>query len=144
MNEAQPLRRQFLREILRKGEAGTQAELQQALAARGLDATQPSISRDLRSLGAIKVGGRYHLHEADRITPLENLRTLLRGVDSAGPHLTLIFCEPGAASAIARALEGEHFPGLAGTVAGDDTVFAAMKTQSAGRDLQRRIAALLA
>ena len=40
----------------------------------------------------------------------------------------LVRCEPGAASAVARAVEAEGFDGVAGTIAGDDTVLVAVES----------------
>jgi transcriptional regulator of arginine metabolism len=136
-------RREVLRRILLAGFQGNQAALIAAMKEQGIQVAQPSMSRDLRALGAVKTDGGYVLREMDHVTPLEALRSLLRDVDSAGPNLILIHCEPGAASAIARALEAEKHEGLVGTVAGDDTVMAAVATKVAGRHIQSRIQALL-
>ena len=45
--------------------------------------------------------------------------------------MVVISCEPGAANAIARALEADSILGLIGTVAGDDTVFCAVEDRKA-------------
>ena len=136
-------RRAALRSLLRKGAARTQAELRAALLAEGIETTQPVLSRDLQAVGAAKLEGRYVLPDRERVTPLETLRSLLRGAKSCGPHLVVVTCEPGAASAIARALEAEAPPGLVGTVAGEDTVFVAASSQTAGRRLRRRVRELV-
>lgn len=136
-------RRRVLTELLEEGAATSQAELIEALEAAGVAATQPVVSRDLRALGAVKHDGRYVLPAADRVTPLESLRSLLREARPAGAHLVVVVCEPGAASAIARALEAEPGLGLLGTVAGDDTVFAAVPHARAGRRLCTLVRGLL-
>ena len=58
-------------------------------------------------------------------------------------HLVLVRCEPGAASAVARALEAESLHGLLGTLAGDDTVLVAVQSQSDGAQVLRRVEELL-
>jgi len=136
-------RRDALRHILLAGFQGNQAELRVALKNEGIVAAQPSISRDLRVLGAVKTDRGYVLREQDHVTPLEALRSLLRGSKSAGPNLVLIRCEAGAASAIARALEAEEHEGLVGSVAGDDTVMVAVTGRVTGRQLEARVSALL-
>ncbi len=136
-------RRETLRRLLLAGFKGNQAELIAAMKEQGYPVAQPSISRDLRALGAVKTGGGYILRENDHVTPLDTLRALLRDVKAAGPHLILVGCEPGAASAIARALEAENLDGLVGTVAGDDTVMAAVANKVAGRHVENRILTLL-
>ena len=58
-------------------------------------------------------------------------------------HLVLVHCEPGAASAVARALEAEELPGLCGTIAGDDTVLVAVRSRADGDRVRRRVEDLL-
>lgn len=115
----------------------------QALAECGVQTTQPVLSRDLRALSAAKRNGVYTLLENDRVTPLENLRSLLRGTCPAGPNMVIVRCEPGAASAVARALEAEGIEGMLGTVAGDDTVFAAVDGEDTGVRVRQRVISLL-
>lgn len=136
-------RRETLRRILLEGFQGNQAELRAALKKQGIVAAQPSISRDLRALGAVKTDRGYVLREEEHVTPLEALRSLLRDATPAGSNLLLIRCEPGAASAIARALEAEEHEGMVGSVAGDDTVMVAVTGKVSGRQLQARILSLL-
>jgi len=143
MSGTQKDRRRVLERLLARGKPRTQVELSEALAAAGFPATQPVVSRDLRALGALKVGGRYALPSEERITPLEALGSLLRSSASAGPNLVVLTCEPGAASAIARALESEEGLSMVGTVAGDDSVFVAVNSKKAGADIRRRIHSLL-
>lgn len=136
-------RRQILVQLLQDGVATSQADLIQALLDQGIPTTQPVISRDLRALGAIKHDGRYLLPSEDRVTPLQALQSLLRGASPAGDHLIVIHCEPGAASAIARALEAEEGLEMVGNVAGDDTVFVAIAEAAHGAAVQQRILELL-
>lgn len=136
-------RRAAIREILLAGGAATQKELLRKLAQRGVRLTQPVASRDLRALGAVKQNGRYVLLEEARVTPLEALRSLLRGAAVAGRNVVVVRCEPGAASAVARAMEAEELPGVVGTVAGDDTFFVAVRSAAAARGVRQRVAALL-
>lgn len=136
-------RRQMIREILRSEDVRSQKDLAHSLAERGVQTTQPMLSRDLRSLGVAKRDGVYRWKDPERVTPLETLRALLRGAKSAGPNLVVLFCEPGAASAIARALEAEDLSEVIGAIAGDDTVFVAVSSKSAGQRVRRQISSLL-
>ncbi len=136
-------RREALRAVLREKRCRSQEELLRTLLARGIRTTQPVLSRDLRALRAVKRDGLYTLLESERITPLENLASLLRGTAPAGANMVVVYAEPGAASAIARALEAERIPGLLGTVAGDDTIFVAVENTDAGERVRHRVIALL-
>lgn len=134
-------RRSALQSLLQERHCSSQEELLLALAERGVQTTQPVLSRDLRALRAAKRDGVYTLLE--RVTPLEHLRSLLRGTCPAGPNMVIVRCEAGAASAVARALESEGLSGMLGTVAGDDTVFAAVENADAGERVRHRVIALL-
>jgi len=135
-------RRDAIRELLTERDVGSQTELLGVLKERGFETSQPVLSRDLRSLGVAKAGGVYHLREEDRVTPLASLASLLRSAAPAG-HFVLVRCEPGAASAVARALEAEEPKGLLGSVAGDDTVLVALASKAAGSRLQARLRELI-
>ncbi len=136
-------RRDTIREILAAQRISSQEALLTALAEQGIQTTQPVLSRDLRTMKVAKRAGVYTLEESDRVTPLEALRSLLRTTTPAGANMVIVRCEPGAASAVARALEAEQISGLLGTVAGDDTVFAAVSDPEAGALVRRRVSDLL-
>jgi len=136
-------RRAMIRKILADQPLGSQEELLQVLAERGVRTTQPVLSRDLRAMQVAKRAGLYQLVEDERITPLTSLRSLLRSTCPAGDHMVVFRTEPGAASAVARALEAEEIDGLLGTVAGDDTVFAAVADVQVSGSVQQRVAELL-
>lgn len=136
-------RRQAIEEILSSEQVHSQAQLAELLLARGIETTQPMLSRDLRSLKVAKRDGCYQLFSPERVTPLEKLSSLLRNAVFAGPNLVIVQCEPGAASAVARALEADGPRGLLGTVAGDDSIFVAVESKVAGGQVVDRIEALL-
>ena len=135
-------RRAAIQELLRERPVHSQSELLALLGERGLACSQPALSRDLRALGVAKVSGAYQLVEEERVTPLTALRSLLRSAEPV-EHLVLVRSEPGAASAVARALEAEDVPELIGTIAGDDTVLVAVRSRSDGDRVRRRVEELL-
>lgn len=140
--QTRDLRRAAIRELLLEAPVRNQEELLEKLERRGLGASQPVLSRDLRALNVAKLGGAYQIVEEERVTPLEQLKSLLRSVDPVSQFL-LVSCEPGAASAVARALDSEELDGLVGTLAGDDTVLVAVKSQASAQRVRRRIQELL-
>ncbi len=119
-------RQQTILALLREAPAATQPELVEKLQARGVSATQSSVSRDLRELGVPRVGGRY-LPPADRATDpgLATLLRLVRGAKAAGPHLAVVATTVGAAQPVASAIDRAAWPEVVGTLAGDDTIFVA-------------------
>lgn len=135
-------RRAAIRALVLQSEVHSQAELRARLKAAGFRASQPVLSRDLRLLGVAKEAGVYRLREPERVTPLAALRSLLRSSEPAH-ELVLLRCEPGAASAVARALEAEELEGVVGTVAGDDTVLVALDSKAAALRVKKRVAQLV-
>ena len=135
-------RRGAIRRLVLENSIASQAELRAKLKAAGFRASQPVLSRDLRLLRVAKEAGIYQIREPERVTSLSALKSLLRSTETAREFL-LLRCEPGAASAIARALEAEELEGIVGTVAGDDTVLVALTSKIASQRVKKRVAALV-
>ncbi len=148
------LRQQQIRDILEARPIHTQQELAAALRERGYRATQATISRDVAELGLFKLprdGQRvYSLppHAGQPETTADErlamvLRNLPVDIRQAG-QLLVIRAVPGSAHAIAAALDRAGWPEVAGSIAGDDTVFVACSDRP-GRDrLRQRLLRLAA
>ncbi len=138
--EIQSERQKAIRQILETGPAATQRSLVDALIASGFDATQSSVSRDLRELGASKTVNGYELpgkeSDGDEITKVAGL---LREVETAGPNLLVIKTAIGAAQRVALALDRSGWPEMVGNVGGDDTILVATKNASGQRSLLKKI-----
>jgi len=134
-------RRDALRQLLQLGPAQTQQSLVDALLVDGLAATQSSVSRDLRELGAIKTPRGYELpgesESADQ--QMADVAGLLRKMSPAGPNLLVIRTAIGAAQRVALALDRADWPEMVGNIGGDDTVFVATESASAQKHLIARI-----
>ena len=134
-------RREAIRRILRIGTAETQQSLVDALTAEGFVATQSSVSRDLKDLGAVKTGHGYRLAE-DAVSgedEIGNVADLFREFKSAGPNLLVIKTAIGAAQRVALALDRCAWPEIVGNVGGDDTVFTATPDLTAQRNLLAKL-----
>jgi transcriptional regulator of arginine metabolism len=131
-------RQEVILSLLENRKVTSQVELVEMLREQGVSATQSSVSRDLRDLGVAWIGGRYAVptHHEERDPGVAEVAHFLRGVRPAGPNLSIVFTMAGAAQAVALAIDRAGWPELVGTMAGDDTVFAA--TASA-RDQKRFI-----
>ena len=135
---AQIQRRDAIVRILRQNAVSRQAELVNLLHREGHDATQSSVSRDLRELGVVKGGDRYLLPVAeDALTPshFETIRSFVKGYRAAGPTLTVLRTSAGTAQSVAIALDKARWPEVIGTIAGDDTIFIATESAKAQRRL---------
>lgn len=131
-------RRDAIREILETEAVQNQESLLIALKARGFAATQSSVSRDLKELSAVKTAQGYALPAANAVAQ-QTVDALLRGLTPAGPNLLVIKTAIGAAQQVALALDESGWSDVVGTVAGDDTVFAATPGVVAQRRLMSRM-----
>ena len=139
-SDEQHQRRAAIRALLREGPVETQASLVGALQSLGHVATQSSVSRDLRELGAVKTARGYELPTADSDdAQVGAVASLLRSVTAAGSNLLVIRTGIGAAQRVALALDRSGWPGMVGTIAGDDTVFVATESAHAQKNLITRI-----
>jgi len=130
-------RQNLIRAILRDQVVTRQAGLVALLRNHGVDATQSSVSRDLKQLGAIKQGRRYLIPRVPQPAAGSDVRRvadMVRDVQTAGDHLTVVRTAVGAAQRVAVYLDRSGWPEIVGTVSGDDTIFVA--TRSAGRQRQ--------
>ena len=140
-SEEQLQRRGAIRDLLARQPAATQASLVRALENLGFTATQSSVSRDLRELGAVKTAAGYQL-PTDRNAgddQVASVASLLRSVTPAGSNLLVIRTGIGAAQRVGLALDRCGWPGMVGTIAGDDTVFIATESAHAQKNLVTRI-----
>jgi transcriptional regulator of arginine metabolism len=142
------VRHRAILELVRSRAIRTQEELVAQLHRRRLDVTQATISRDIRELGLLRVhengGPRYMppAAELDVETSVVRLRNALREhvrmiefVDLFG----VIQAAPGTAPLVAGAIDGARFDEVAGTVAGDDTVFILTRSRPAAQRLLMRL-----
>jgi transcriptional regulator of arginine metabolism len=122
-------RQRLIADWLRAGEVGSQDELVARLAEAGVSATQATVSRDLEALGAVKVRGGYALASARdasgdaRLGPI--LGEWVTEIIAAGTLLVLK-TPPGSANLVANAIDVARLGEVAGTIAGDDTIFVAL------------------
>lgn len=140
-SQEQALRRDTIRELLMRAPADTQQALVDELTARGLVATQSSVSRDLKDLGAIKTARGYELPDAGK-EPHQELAAVaefLRSITPAGPNLTVISTAIGAAQRVALALDRSNWAEMIGNIGGDDTVFVATDSAASQKILIAKI-----
>ena len=124
----QAARRQAILEILKSAPISRQGDLVERLRTLGHDATQSSVSRDLKDLGVAKVGDRYLAPQNVREPGMEafdKLAGFVQGFVNAGPNLTIVRTSVGAAQSVAVALDSVGWPEILGTISGDDTIFIA-------------------
>jgi transcriptional regulator of arginine metabolism len=120
----------------------TQEELAEALAAEGWDVTQSSVSRDIAALRLVKVDGAYRRPPRGTSAQDPDERRIADGVltsEPAGEALVVLHSPPGEANRVAVAIDRLAWPDVVGTLAGDDTIFLAVKDVVAQRRVLREI-----
>ena len=120
--------------LIRAKRIGTQETLRVHLERAGVPATQSSVSRDLEELGVLKHRGSYALPHANG----DSARGLL-SLNVAGDILVIAKCLPGRASAVAVEIDDAAIPEIAGTLAGEDTIFIAARDQKSQRAAIKKI-----
>ena len=143
-------RQRMIADWLREHSAGSQEELVARLSMAGTTATQATVSRDLLELGAVRLKreGTIRYVMPDQVEPGHAAakldRLLAEWVDAIVPagNILVLKTPPGSANLVANALDAAGLDEVAGTIAGDDTIFVAL-TNGANPDavanlLQRR------
>jgi len=119
-------------ELVNRGSVHTQEEIAAALSRRGMRATQATISRDIQELGLVRSGGGYRSSTA-------LVSELVLSIELVEP-MAVIKTPPGTANMVARRIDEAALPGVAGTVAGDDTIIAVLRSPGAARQLKELLA----
>ena len=139
-------RQAAISDLIARGLVTSQSQLRAVLAEQGMVVTQPTLSKDLAEIGAIRVrspqGGLvYTLSEGTGI-PGANLdrlcAELLVSAEASG-NLVVVHTPPGGAQYFALGLDREGWDSVLGCVAGDDTVIVVTRDHHAGQ----RVAAQL-
>ena len=136
--------------LIAKYEIDTQEELADRLRAEGFDVTQATVSRDIKELRLSKVagmGGHVKYIQAptgDSVLSEKYIRVLKEGMvaaDAAG-NLLVIHTVVGMAMAVATALDNLKMHEIIGCIAGDDTIFCAIRDGYDARDVKEKISCL--
>jgi transcriptional regulator of arginine metabolism len=147
-------RQEAILSLIRKHQIATQEDLVRHLHRAGIDATQATVSRDLAELGLVRVAGpeSHYVRPQDGLglaSPEgreERLQRLLRDLPMTvkrGQGLAVLITLPGSAHTLASAVDATGWPEMVGTVAGDDTIFAALsQKKGAYEGLAQRLARL--
>lgn len=133
MTAAKQQRQRMIADWLRRHRIGSQEELVARLDLAGVSATQATVSRDLDELGAVRIrrDGAMHyrlpeqLDNGDAAQLDRLLGEWVTDIIAAG-NLVVLKTPPGSANLVANALDAAGLEEVAGTIAGDDTIFAAL------------------
>ncbi len=123
-------------ELIKTYEIETQEELSSYLIKEGYEATQATVSRDIRELKLTKISldnGRQKytiLSDAKEQISEKLVRVFREGFLSMdmAQNILVIKTVSGMANAVCAAIDAMQIPGIVGSIAGDDTIFCAVRT----------------
>ncbi len=138
-------------ELIRKYNIDTQEELASRLNESGFKVTQATISRDIRALNMTKVTGkdgksRYAILESSSPDTGDKYSRVMRDAivsADAARNLVVIRTVPGMAMGVAAALDAMKWPEILGSIAGDDTIMCALRTDDEAETVTERVLALV-
>ena len=152
MARAKSLRQKAILQIIQEKPVSTQEELVDELRKLGFQASQATLSKDIRELGLVKVptaDGRFRYTDRFRShieTPAQILTKRLQesvvGYSTAS-HILVLRTLPGYAPSIAYELDRSNWEEIVGTIAGDDTVFIALASQKDAKSLEKKLNEIL-
>jgi transcriptional regulator of arginine metabolism len=142
-------RQQQILEVVMEQSVLNQDQLRRVLAHRGLRVTQATLSRDLKEMGLLKTRQGYSTPAAlgPSAPPLPPLHHLLKEFVTEvreAQNLLVLKTNVGSAQPVALALDGEQWPGVVGTVAGDDTILIIAPDRKAARGVAARVREIIA
>ena len=131
-------------ELVSRESIGSQDELRRRLRTKGFNATQATISRDIKELrlvkraadGAYQEPGKQPGGASANATVRRAVADYMRSVDQV-QQLLVLRTDAGLAQPLALAIDRAALPEVVGTVGGDDTILVITRHARAGREVKR-------
>ena len=142
-----PKRHAMILKLIAAENIETQEELATLLSAQGFNVTQATVSRDIKELRLIKVltgEGKYKYATVEKAeSDLQERFIRLFGncvvsITSAG-NLIVVKTMAGSAAVAAEAIDSMKWPEIAGSIAGDNTVFVAVREGKSVSDIIKKV-----
>ena len=142
-------RQSAILKAVKGGKVKSQAELVELLSRQGFEASQTTVSRDLRELGIARGRdgeGSLLYGDASSLGPAGDREGALRqtapvallSVEGTG-NLVVVKTSPGSAQGLAWAIDAASLEGIAGTVAGDDTIMVVCSSGADSKKIGRKL-----
>ncbi len=151
IDEMKRNRQEKIKELITEQEIETQEELADCLRSAGFEVTQATVSRDIRELKLSKISAgagkqKYvFLPQAEDFMGDKYIRVLKDGFISAeaAQNILVIKTVSGMAMAVAAAIDALKFKEIAGCIAGDDTIMAAVRTAEDATEVMIKIKGMI-
>ena len=142
-------RHEAIIDLVRSHEIENQSELAYKLSEMGYEVTQATVSRDIQKLNLIKVksNGKFKYAVVETVDNFSDkyvriIRETIKSMDIA-KNLVVVKTQPGMAMATAAALDGLQLDEIVGSLAGDDVIFVATKSDDNAMLLMNKIEVLM-
>jgi transcriptional regulator of arginine metabolism len=128
-------RREKIRELIENGRFDAQEDVIKELKAGGFTVTQPTLSRDFREMGIVRESGEGGIFYRFKTTRKDSDNFFLGSIISvkSAASIVVIACESGTAGAVCTLIDKLMVKHIAGTIAGDDTIFAACDSEKTAK-----------
>ncbi len=138
-------RQKIIAKIIEENEINTQEELVERLRQAGVEATQATISRDIRRMNLRKIPGKsgkpcYAMAPSmERSMEGAYARAMKEGLVSVDTAMNMLVLKthPGMAMPVAAAVDSMQMDEVVGTIAGDDTVMSAIRSVADAERLKK-------
>ena len=125
-------------------ESGPADELARELGSVGIQATQVTLSRDIRDLGLVKTNEGYRaLATEDSGPKLSDILAEFMQDIRVAQNLIVVRTSPGNANSLAIAIDKEELDEVVGTVAGDDTILVIMPDSETATKFKQKLLELI-
>ena len=150
-NKIKKMRHMRILELIESKDVETQEELMNLLRASGFEVTQATVSRDIRELKLTKATdkkGTYKYKSPavnSEYTENKYATVLYEAVISCASAMNLVIVKTfsGMAPAAAAAVDYLGWENVLGSIAGDDNIFIACKTEKDAEDVKNKLTEIL-
>ena len=140
-------RHTIIAELIENNVISTQEDLLRMLNAAGVNVTQATVSRDIKQMRIVKQAAangvyKYCLPKAKADDENAKYMAIMAGAvehTDIALNTVVVKCHAGTAQAACAALDSMDLPEVAGTIAGDDTIFVLCYTVEAAADVRKKL-----
>jgi len=140
-------RQKAILDLVRAGNIASQEELLEGLQSRNIEVSQSTLSRDIQELRLAKAGGFYAVVGAEPQRASDEslgwiVREFVTSIDVAG-NLVVIKTVGGSASTVSQAIDDANWAEQVGNIAGENTIFVAVRSEKDAHRVEKRLRELL-
>lgn len=134
-------RQETILEIITMQPVSTQEELIKLLEERGIKTTQATLSRDIQQLSLVKLrdesGAVRYTMPVSAVKEKTLFQEAVLSVDYA-MNTIVLKCRAGMAAGTCAAIDSVNHEGVVGTIAGDDTIFILVRSETDAKKLSKK------